>query len=102
LVNFGCLAVGLHRYGIRLEWREMFPEFVRIVAATALMGVAAWGTLRGLQGSSLPAHQLFEVFVPIAVGAGVYFLLAHLLGCRSLDWVRSRRGNAVNVVSDEP
>jgi putative peptidoglycan lipid II flippase len=102
LVNFACLTVGLHRYGIRLEWRAMFPEFARILAATVLMGVAAWGTLLGLQRLALPAHLFFEVFLPIAVGAGLYFLLAHALGCRSLDWARSRRGKPGSVAPDAP
>ena len=90
VVNFAMLQTGLHRYGIRLEYRAIGLEVLRILSATVVMGLAVWGTLTLMDPWSLPWMKVWRVFLPITLGAGVYFIAAKSFKCRSLAWVRSR------------
>lgn len=97
-VNFLVLLWRLrHRLG-PLGGREMLISSLRIGLASAVMGLAAWlvayvpdwGDPQGYLGRGLPP------LAGMAVGAGVFLLMAYLLKLKELDefWqmLRRRRG----------
>jgi putative peptidoglycan lipid II flippase len=89
-VIFALLFYGLHRYGIHFAYREMFRETAKVLAATAVMGLAVYGTLMGMAPYHWPGMKVWNVFLPIAVGVCLYFFLARLLDCKGYQWIRSK------------
>ncbi|HEX9289455.1 MAG TPA: murein biosynthesis integral membrane protein MurJ [Anaeromyxobacteraceae bacterium] len=98
--NFAVLAVAWRRRHGGLGGAGIYRHLARVLAATAVLALVAWGTARGL-GQVLPARglprQLAHALVPILVGALAYFAAARALGLRELDdvlRVLRRRGGA--------
>jgi putative peptidoglycan lipid II flippase len=89
-VNFTLLFTGLLRHGLRFDVREILRELGKILAATALMGLAVFFTLRGLAPWDWPGMKVWNVVVPVAVGVGIYFAIAKALGCKGRDWIRNK------------
>ncbi|HEY4394602.1 MAG TPA: murein biosynthesis integral membrane protein MurJ [Polyangia bacterium] len=82
LVNFTVLAVAFQRQVRRLFTRELVVPTVKIVAAAVIMGVACWAIssrLETFHGAGKGVYAL-KAFLPITVGAAVYFAVARALG----------------------
>jgi putative peptidoglycan lipid II flippase len=82
LVNFTVLAVAFQRQVRRLFTRELVVPTVKIVAAAVIMGVACWAIssrLEAFHGAGKGVYAL-KAFLPITVGAAVYFAVARALG----------------------
>jgi len=89
--TFFFLWWGLDRHGVKFEYGFVFKELVKILLASGLMGLSAWGALRFMIQSPVPFEKVAEVFGPIAIGALVYFVSAKILQCESFEWIISRR-----------
>ena len=72
----------------RLEGRSIFASFVKIVAASLLMSVAAYATYYVLTnyfaGKNLLV-KMIEAFVPIAAGGLTFLIAAKILGVKELN-----------------
>jgi putative peptidoglycan lipid II flippase len=83
LVNASVLFAVFQRRTGGLATRELGISIAKIVAASAVMGAAAFSTLRvaaGVAGGfGRLADQLVTGLVPIAVAGAVYFAAAHAL-----------------------
>jgi hypothetical protein len=65
---------------------------VRVLAASVVLGLVAWGSARGLAASLPPGglwRQALVGLVPVGLGAGVYFGVARWLGVAELGEVLS-------------
>jgi putative peptidoglycan lipid II flippase len=99
LVNIAgtvLLLVLLRRRLGRIGFAETAAATVRIVAAAAVLGAAAYGVWRGLDdalGRALWA-QLISVGTALAAGAVAYLVSARLLGVRELDALLALRRRA--------
>ncbi len=87
-VNFAVLALSWRsRYGA-LGGEGIFRHLARVLAATAVLALVAWGTARGL-ATVLPARgfgrQLALALVPIAAGGVAYLAAAKALRIGELD-----------------
>jgi putative peptidoglycan lipid II flippase len=89
--TFFFLCWGLKRYGVKFEYGFVFKEIIKILLASLVMGLATWWTLRFLNQLDVPFAKVLDVFVPILVGALVYFVSVKLLKCESFEWMISRR-----------
>jgi len=88
LVNFSILAVAFHRRIHRLFTRDLVVAVLKIVAAAAIMAAAIWAVSSRVELLPGAGVTIFAVkaFVPIVVGAAVYFGAARAFG---LDEARS-------------
>lgn len=90
-LTFLFLFWGLIHLGVQFDLAGMLKECLKILLATFLMSVVTWLCLWGLQNWNPPGARVFDVFIPIAAGAGTYFVAAKFLGCQSFEWVRAQR-----------
>ncbi len=81
LATFLTLNTLLRRRHEGLDLRPLGRAFIRALLASLLMGGAAWGAFRLMEGltAATIAGKLVRVFVPMTVGIVMYFLLARLL-----------------------
>jgi len=86
-VNLLWLLLALPRVGVKLEWGFLTGETSKILLATLVMGLAAWGTLFGIRELNFPFARLIHFFLPVTLGVVVYFLTAKALGLTGLDWI---------------
>jgi putative peptidoglycan lipid II flippase len=99
LVNIAgtaLLLVLLRRRLGRIGFTETATATVRIVAASALLGLVAYGIWRGLDdalGRALWA-QLISVGTALTVGTAAYLVSARLLGVRELNALLALRRRA--------
>ena len=93
LATFLTLNALLRRRHEGLDLGPVAAAFGRSLLASALMGGAAWGAYRLMEGitPATIAGKLARVLVPVAVGVAAYFLLARLLGMREARLLRGRR-----------
>jgi putative peptidoglycan lipid II flippase len=88
LINFVALAYFMRRKIKRIEGRQMVASFLRIAVASTLLSAASYGsywflaTRFGTEGLVL---RFIEVFIPIAIGGGVFMVAAKLLGVTELN-----------------
>jgi putative peptidoglycan lipid II flippase len=90
--TFALLELLRRRLG-RIELRESVGAFVRIVLASAVLAIVAYGSWRGLDeelGRSLAA-QIASVGTAIVVGTLAYGFSCRLLGVRELQALLSLR-----------
>lgn len=88
LINFFALAIIMRKRIRRLEGRRIVSSFIRISLASAALSVASYLTyvwIFSLTGGRGFAARLFEAFVPIAVGGGVFLLAAKALRVHELE-----------------
>jgi putative peptidoglycan lipid II flippase len=90
-LTFLFLLFGLVRYGVHFDFPGMGLEIGKILLATLLMAGVTQLFLWGIEGWNPPGIKFLEVFLPIAAGAGAYFVFARFLGCQSFDWIRAQR-----------
>ena len=88
---FACLAVGARRhYGAAAKFDARFHQRIwRILLASVAMGVALWAANAALQPMlGIPWWRGLALLLLVAVGAVVYFGLAHLIGALRLSEIR--------------
>jgi putative peptidoglycan lipid II flippase len=89
-VNFLVLAVAWRRRHGGLGGAGIAAQLARVVPATAVLGVVAWASERGLarllvhDGSSSLGDQLALGLLPVVAGAVAYLVAARLLGIAEL------------------
>ena len=91
MINLCLLLAGLPKIGIHLHWRLLAREAGKVILGSSLMGLASWGTLRGIETVGLPAARLLNFLLPVAIGGIVYFYLSKTMGMAGLDWVMGDR-----------
>ena len=88
LVNFGALAILMRRRIGRLNGRDIFVSTLKVVIASVVMAIVAYGSYRALE-SYFPVNyvwvQAIEVFVPMALSGVTFLLVAKLLGIHELE-----------------
>ncbi|HVV49763.1 MAG TPA: murein biosynthesis integral membrane protein MurJ [Polyangia bacterium] len=82
LVNFSVLAVAFHARVRALFTRELVTPLLKIAAASAVMGAVIWLVSSRTELLHAGGTRVFaaQAFLPIAVGAAVYFAAARALG----------------------
>ena len=99
--NLAVLLVAWRREHGGLGGAGLVPQLARVLAASAVLAVVAWGTAAAL-GSALPPGGLWRQaavgLVPVIAGALVYFGVARLLGVEELgDVMAALRRKAAPV-----
>lgn len=100
--NFAVLLWAWRRRHGGLGGSGVVPQLLRVLLATAALGLAAWAAHRGLavvlDGHRSLARQLVLAFGPIAAGGAAYLAAARLLGlgelAELLGGLRRRRSRA--------
>ena len=90
LVNFVALTFFMRRRIKRLNGRDIFISFVKIVIASALMSALAYGSYYFLHdrfGAAGFIYRLIEAFVPIAIGGVIFLAAAKILGVSEVEKV---------------
>lgn len=93
LLNFALLYFILQKRIQGIEGRKTFGAVVKILIASAAMGVACWAVSKGISqllGANKMA-QMINVAVSVGTGAGVFYIGAALLGIEELK-------SAVNTI----
>ncbi|HEY0457694.1 MAG TPA: murein biosynthesis integral membrane protein MurJ [Pyrinomonadaceae bacterium] len=88
LVNFFALALLMRKKIDRLNGREIISAFSRIAVASGVMSAVCWFSYHFLHAQLGGKGFLFkaiECFVPIGLGAVVFFVAAKLLKVREID-----------------
>jgi putative peptidoglycan lipid II flippase len=93
------LAAGANLTVLLVAWRREYgglggaglvPQLLRVLAASAVLAVVAWGTARGLEAVLPPGGLWRQAAVglgPVVAGAAVYFAVARWLGVAELGEV---------------
>ncbi len=90
LGNFLALSLLMRRRIKRLNGRDIFISFVKIVVASAVMSAAAYGSyyyLANYFGEKHLTIRLVETFVPIALGGVAFVTVAKLLRIAELEQI---------------
>lgn len=90
LGNFLALSLLMRRRIKRLNGRDIFTSFVKIIIASAAMSTAAYASYYYLTNYFGEKHliiRLVEVFVPIALGGIVFVIAAKLLRVTELEHI---------------
>jgi putative peptidoglycan lipid II flippase len=85
------LYTGLRRRQIYTPPAGWLGFFLKVVAAVALMGLAAWFGQAQLDWAALRAHPILRLgalLLIIAASAAVYFAVLFALGFRPRDFMR--------------
>ncbi|HEX8370841.1 MAG TPA: murein biosynthesis integral membrane protein MurJ [Pyrinomonadaceae bacterium] len=88
LVNFFALALMMRKRISRLNGREIFSAFARIAMASVIMSAVCYFSYYFLHrqfGGDGFIFKAIECFVPIALGAGVFFAAAKILKVSEID-----------------
>lgn len=88
------LAVLFSRHQGALDWRELGGTAGRAAAATAAMGLAAWGLLYVLPDTQELRSRLVRVAAPLAAAVAAYAVTAWAL--RAPEWAMLWRGHHVD------
>ncbi len=82
LVNFSILAIAFHKRVHRLFTRDLLVPVLKIGCASAIMAAAIWAVSSRVELLPGAGVTIFAVkaFLPIAVGAAVYFGAARVFG----------------------
>lgn len=88
LINFFALALIMRKRIERLNGRDIFASFIRVVIASGAMSAVCYFSYRFL-GGFFPDKNLFsrlvEAFIPIALGGVTFFVAAKLLGIEEME-----------------
>ena len=90
LGNFLALSLLMRRRIKRLNGRDIFTSFVKIIIASAAMSVAAYTSyyyLTNYFGDKSLLIRLAEAFIPIAIGGIVFVIAAKLLRVTELEQI---------------
>ncbi len=89
-VNLLVLSFFMRRNIERLNGRDVLSSLVRIVIASAVMSVAAYGTyylVAGYFGTKTLRVQLVEAFIPMAVAGVTFIIVAKMLRIDELETI---------------
>jgi putative peptidoglycan lipid II flippase len=92
LVNFLALSLFMRRRIKRLNGRDIFSSFVRIVIASGVMSAVAFFSyylLTNYFGDKALSVRLVEAFVPILLGGITFLVVAKLLRIGELEKIYS-------------
>jgi putative peptidoglycan lipid II flippase len=92
MVNFAVLAVAWQRRHGGLGGAGIAAQLARVVAASVVLGVAAWGAERMLDGLLAPGglgRQLAVALLPVLAGGLAYLAAAGALGIAELGELAS-------------
>jgi putative peptidoglycan lipid II flippase len=102
-VNLAVLLVAWRREHGGLGGAGLLPQLLRVLAASAVLAVVAWGSAAGL-GASLPPGGIWRQavigLVPVALGALAYFGVAQALGVEELGEVMAALRRKGSIVVD--
>jgi putative peptidoglycan lipid II flippase len=90
LGNFLALSLLMRRRIKRMNGRDIFTSFVKIIIASAAMSAAAYASYYYLTNYFSEKHltiRLIEVFVPIALGGIAFVIVAKLLRVTELEQI---------------
>lgn len=90
LGNFLALSLLMRRRIKRLNGRDIFTSFVKIIIASAAMSAAAYTSyyyLTNYFGDKSLLIRLVEAFIPIAVGGFAFVIVAKLLRVTELEQI---------------
>jgi putative peptidoglycan lipid II flippase len=90
-LNALFLYMGLRRRQIYTPHAGWLAFFLKVVVATALMGLAAWFSQVQLDWAALRAHPVLRIgalLLIIGLSAAVYFAVLFALGFRPRDFMR--------------
>jgi putative peptidoglycan lipid II flippase len=90
-INAAFLYTGLRRRGIYAPHAGWLPFFLKVVAAVAVMGAAAWFGQSQFDWAALRSHPFLRVgalFAIIGASAAVYFAVLLGLGFRPRHFMR--------------
>jgi putative peptidoglycan lipid II flippase len=88
LVNFLALTFLMRRKIKRLEGRQIFAAFIKIIIASLLMSAVCYVSyyfLTNYFGAKTLIVKLIEAFVPIALGGSTFLIAAKILGIKELN-----------------
>lgn len=100
LLNFGILYAMFHRRVHAIAHGALLVYALRVGAAALLMGVAAWGTYRGvaaLLGTDGFGARLAGAMIPVLAGALAYAGLCHVLRIDELGHFTERVGRKLSA-----
>jgi putative peptidoglycan lipid II flippase len=92
MVNFAVLAVAWQRRHGGLGGAGIAAQLARVLAASVVLGVAAWGAERMLDGLLAPGglgRQLAVALLPVLAGGLAYLAAARALGIAELGELAS-------------
>jgi putative peptidoglycan lipid II flippase len=90
-LNAIFLYTGLRRRRIYTPHAGWLGFFLKVVAAAAVMGLAAWFSQAQLDWAALRAHPVLRIgalLLVIGASAAVYFAVLFALGFRPRDFMR--------------
>lgn len=87
LANVIFLIIGLKKINLKIKWTKIKLEIFKITFATVVMAFLAWEALRICNQYHGWGNSIVSVFIPIAVGSGVYYSLLKILHVESLSWI---------------
>ena len=87
LVNLAWLLTHLKKVQVSLEWGFLGSEGLKIILASAFMGLSAWGIREWLALNPMIWPRLTNFLCPVLAGGLVYYLLARWMKMNGLIWV---------------
>ncbi len=91
LVNLIWLLTHLKKVKVTLHWAFLWSESIKIIFATAIMGIVAWMIRELLIQNPLYWPRVTNFLFPVLAGGVVYYLLARWMKMSGLVWVTGRR-----------
>ncbi len=91
LVNLIWLLAHLKRVKVSLHWGFLGRESLKIILASSVMGLMAWGISGNLEEHPIFLPRLTNFLCPVLAGGLVYYLLARWMKMKGLDWVMGKR-----------
>jgi putative peptidoglycan lipid II flippase len=95
-VNLVWLLTHLKKVEVSLHWGFLGKELLKILCASCVMGIAAWGLGQWLSTHPALFPRLTDFLVPVLAGGLIYYLMARWMRMSGLAWVlgKGRRENA--------
>jgi putative peptidoglycan lipid II flippase len=91
LVNLVWLLTHLNRVKVSLQWGFLGREGLKILLASTVMGLIAFGVNLYLENSPCIWPRVTNFLFPVLAGGFVYYLLARWMKMSGLVWVLGRR-----------
>ncbi len=91
-VNFALLFIFMHRRLGGIEGRSLIATFIKVLVASLLMGAICSFTSQAIEdrlGTESLIARLIDVGVSVALGIGVFFIVARLLKVGELEQMTS-------------
>jgi putative peptidoglycan lipid II flippase len=88
-INFVLLFYFLRKKLRRIDARKIIRSFLKIAAASAIMGISGWAVLHGglWKESGRNAEKIFSVGGTVALCIGIYITVSYLLKSDEMDYL---------------